>query len=127
MVLFTSCDDSPLRSANTRSRRLSHLLSCPQALGLDDGRRKQLDSALFVRQSSVHQLGVLEPVEEAASDGHPGARHHVVLDQPCQGFAILDRRGSCTRDFFYFCVLTTCYIADATEEVKYMSQMHGII
>lgn len=73
-----------------------HLLSRPQSLGFDDGRRQQLDSALFVRQSSVHQLGVLDSVEEAASYGHPGARHHVVLDQPGQRFAILK-----TQEFYF--------------------------
>lgn len=72
------------------ARRSGHLLSRPQSLWFQDGWRQQLDSALFVRQSSVDQLGVLDSVEEATSDGHPRARHHVVLDQPGQRFAILE-------------------------------------
>lgn len=75
---------------NTAAGRSPHLLPRPQSLWFKDGRRQQLDSAPLVCQSSVDQLGVLDSVEEAASDGHPGPRHHVVLDQTGQRFSILE-------------------------------------
>lgn len=63
------------------AHKFSYLLSCPELLGFEDGRRQQLDSAGFVSESSVHQLDVLDSGEETTSYGHPRTRHHVVLDQ----------------------------------------------
>lgn len=77
-------------STETRSRRFSYLLSCPQLLRFEYSRRQQFNSAPFVSQSSVHQLSVLNSGEEATSNRHPGTRHHVVLDQACQRFTILE-------------------------------------
>lgn len=72
-----------LQEQRLKGHRLIYLFSCPELLRFEDGRRQQFNSALFVSQSSIHQLSVLDPSEETASYGHPRTRHHVVLDQTC--------------------------------------------
>lgn len=79
-----------LQKQRLKGHRFNHLLSCPELLWFEYGRWQQFNSALFVSQSSVHQLSVLDSGEETASYRHPRTRHHVVLDQTCQRFTILE-------------------------------------
>lgn len=67
----------------------NYLLSCPQWKRLQDGRRKELHAPHFVRESSVHELHILLPVEKATSNCHVCTWNHVVLDQSCQRLPIL--------------------------------------
>lgn len=68
-----------------------YLLSCPERHGFKERGRQELHSADLVRQASVDQRSVLIPCEKTATDGHVGARHHVVLNQACQWLPILQK------------------------------------
>lgn len=57
-----------------------YLFASPKFLRSNESRRKELNSAPFIGETSIDQLHVLVSGEEAVTDGHAGARHHVVLD-----------------------------------------------
>lgn len=71
----------PFRSPVTEDQTwCRYLFASPKFLRFEESGRQQLDSASFISETSIDQLHVLISGKEAVTDGHAGARHHMVLD-----------------------------------------------